>query len=137
MPNTPSLEKQQKIGINLFIIDWELSLFGRKDYDLGQMSFDLYERKHFLDAESALWIIQGFVAGYGALSDHMAFRVAIHAGVHLICWYIRRDPTAPFTEPPKKIQDAIRIGTDFVVKGWERDRAWFEGSELACLFGGC
>lgn len=135
IPNDLSHVKQGSKGVNLFIIDWELAQFGRREYDLGQMIGDLYERKHFLDIESALWIIQGFVAGYGAaLGDEMAFRIAIHAGVHLICWYIRRDPTVPFAEPWEKIQDAIRIGTNFVVKGWERDRVWFEGSELACLF---
>jgi len=95
---------------------------------------DLYERKHFAGIDSGLWSIQGFITGCGALSDEMAFRIAIHAGVHLICWYIRRDPTAPFMQPLKQIQDAIRIGTDFIVKGWKRDRTWFEGSELACLF---
>ena len=134
IPNTPSLEKQLRKGINLFIIDWELAQFGRREYDLGQMISDLYERKHFMDIESSLWLIQGFVTGYSASSDEMAFRIAIHARVHLICWYIRRDPTAPFTEPPKQIQDAIRIGTDFIVKAWEKDRTWFEGSDLACLF---
>jgi len=134
MPNTSSFEKQPPESMNLFIIDWELAQFGRKEYDLGQMIGDLYERKHFQNIDSALWIIQGFVAGYGVLSNEMAFRIAIHAGVHLICWYIRRDPTAPFTEPLEKIEDAIRIGTEFVVKGWERDCVWFESSELACLF---
>ena len=137
MPNIPSLEAQQPAGINLFVIDWELAQFGRKEYDLGQMIGDLYERKHFKYADSALCIIQGFVAGYGALSDDMAVRIAIHVGVHLICWYIRRNPKASFTEPPEQIQDAIRIGTDFIVKGLDRDRTWFEGCDLACLFKGC
>jgi len=134
IPNTPSLEKQQSGGINLFIIDWELAQFGRREYDLGQMIGDLYERKHFMGIESSLWLIQGFVTCYSPLTDEMAFRIAIHAGVHLICWYIRRDPTAAFTEPPKQIQEAISIRTDFIVKGWEKDRTWFESSDLACLF---
>lgn len=135
MPNTSSLAKQQLGETNLFIIDWELAQFGRTEYDLGQMIGDLYERKHFTkNADSALWIIQGFVDGYGALSEDSAFRIAIHAGVHLICWSIRRNPVASSTEPWGQIQDAIRIGTDFVVKAWGRDRTWFEQSELACLF---
>jgi hypothetical protein len=136
MPNIQSLEKQLAEGMNLFIIDWELAQYGRKEYDLGQMIGDLYERKHFMNADSALWIIQGFVAGYDALNDDMAFRIAIHAGVHLICWSIRRHPPAPVTEPSEQIQNAIRIGTEFVVKGWEGNRTWFESSELACLFRG-
>lgn len=157
MPNTLSLAKnqqqqqQQSEKTNLFIIDWELAQFGRKEYDLGQMIGDLYERKHFTTNanNSALWIIQGFITGYNyddgngdndapQLSEDSAFRIAIHAGVHLICWSIRRDPPAASTttEPSKQVQDAVRIGTDFVVKGWERDRRWFvEKSELACLFG--
>jgi hypothetical protein len=134
MPDAPFLKKQPPERMHLYIIDWELAQFGRREYDLGQMIGDLYERKHFQNIDSPLWIIQGFVAGYGNLNDEIAFRIAIHAGVHLICWYIRRDPTAPFTEPVEKIEDVIRIGTEFVVKGWEKDRSWFEGSELACLF---
>jgi hypothetical protein len=137
IPNDLSLEKQRQGGINLFIIDWELAQFGRKEYDLGQMIGDLYERKHFNGTENALWIIQGFVAGYGVLSDDMAFRVAIHAGVHIIGWYIRRNPSAPFKEPPEQIREAIRVGTDFIVKGWEKNRKWFEASELRCLFKEC
>ncbi|KAH8688787.1 kinase-like domain-containing protein [Talaromyces proteolyticus] len=134
IPNTPSLEKRQAEGIDLYVIDWELSQFGRKEYDVGQMIGDLYERKHFLDVDSAIWAMQGFVAGYGPLDHAMAFRAAIHAGVHLICWYIRRNPTAPFLEDPKLIHGAIRTGTDFIVKAWEKDRVWFENSPLACLF---
>ena len=84
MPNTSLLEKQLPDGINIFIVDWKLAQSGRKEHDLGQMIGDLYERKHFKDGDSALRIIQGSVAGYGALSDDMAFRIAIHAGVHLI-----------------------------------------------------
>ncbi|KAI9678372.1 MAG: hypothetical protein M1822_008018 [Bathelium mastoideum] len=136
MPNVPSLEKKQPEGTDLFVIDWELAQFGRKEYDLGQMIGDLYERKHFFEAESALHTTQGFAAGYGDLSDDEAFRIAIHVGQHLVCWCIRRNPKAPFTEPPEQIEGAICIGTDFIVKGWEKDRAWFEGSELACLFKG-
>ncbi|KAM5457291.1 hypothetical protein MaudCBS49596_000486 [Microsporum audouinii] len=132
IPDNASLVREH--STNLFIIDWEFAQFGRKEYDLGQIIGDLYERKHFMGAESALWIIQGFTAGYGVLSDEKAFRIAIHVGVHLICWYIRRNPMAPFTEPPEQIENAIRIGADFIEKGWKRDRAWFKKSELACLF---
>jgi thiamine kinase-like enzyme len=131
---TPSSEKQEPQEKNLFVIDWELAQFGRGEYDLGQMIGDLYERKHFVNIESSLWLIKAFVTGYGVLNDKMAFRIAIHAGVHFICWYFRRDPTAPFTQPLKQVQDSIRIGTDFIVKAWEKDRTWFESSDLACLF---
>ncbi|OKL63122.1 hypothetical protein UA08_01252 [Talaromyces atroroseus] len=134
IPNTPSLDNRQLEGMDVYIIDWELSQFGRKVYDVGQMIGDLYERKHFLNVDSAIWTIQGFVAGYGPLDDAMAFRAAIHVGVHLICWYIRRDPTAPFLEDPKLIHGAIRTGSEFIVKAWKKDRAGFDDTPLACLF---
>jgi hypothetical protein len=134
MQNAAGLEEKHANTIGLYVIDWELVQFGRKAYDLGQMIGDLYERKHFTGNDSALHIIQGFVDGYGALSDEEAFQVAIHVGQHLICWYIRRSPQAPFTEPFELIQEAILIGADFIVKGWEQDRKWFESSDLTCLF---
>jgi thiamine kinase-like enzyme len=134
IPKTPSSSKQPPQETDLFIIDWELAQFGRRGYDLGQMIGDLYERKHFMNIRRSLWLIEAFVAGYGALTNEMAFRIAIHVGVHLICWYIRRAPTAPFTQPRKQIQDVIRMGTDFIVKAWEKDQTWFESSDLACLF---
>lgn len=134
MPDNRNLDPLPSIGTNLFIIDWELAQFGRREYDLGQLIGDLYERKHFSGAENALCIIEGFIAGYGGLTDNMAFRVAIHVGVHLICWYIRRNTNEPFHETAELIEGAVRIGTDFIAKAWEKDRRWFEGRELACLF---
>jgi hypothetical protein len=39
-------------------------------------------------------------------------------------------------ESMEEIEGLVRIGTDWIVRGWERDREWFEGGELACLFRG-
>jgi thiamine kinase-like enzyme len=134
MMNAPHLENNHRRSIDLSIIDWELVQLGRRAYDLGQMIGDLYERKHFTRDDSALHIIRGFIAGYGVSSDVEAFRIAIHVGQHLICWYIRRNPHAPFTEPLELIQALIYIGTNFILKGWEKDRKWFESSDLVYLF---
>ncbi len=120
--------------MNLFVVDWEFAQFGHRAYDIGHMISDLYERKHFANSEAAIWVLEGFVGGYGELGDDMAFRAAIHAGVQLICWYIRRLPDSPFPCTREHVADAIRFGTELVVKGWERDKAWFESSALACLF---
>lgn len=100
------------------------------------MTGDLYERKHFNDVDTAMWAMQGFIDGYGRLSDEMAFRTAIHAGVHLIGWYTRRAPNAPLMGTPEQIVGAMALGRDFIVKGWEKDKNWFEGSVLAPLFKG-
>ncbi|XXG95853.1 hypothetical protein Hte_002124 [Hypoxylon texense] len=51
----------------LFAVDWEFVQFGHRAYDIGQMIGDLYERKHFNDAEAALWIIDAFIKGYGTV----------------------------------------------------------------------
>ena len=118
----------------MFIIDWEFAQFGHRAYDLGQMIGDIYERKHFNDSDSAECAIQGLIDGYGLLTDEMAFRTAIHAGIHLICWYTRRAPNSPLPYPLKQVTGLIELGRDFVVKGWEADRRWFEDSLLSLLF---
>jgi hypothetical protein len=95
---------------------------------------DLYERKHFNGTHSATWAIQELINGYGPITDEMAFRTAIHTGVHLICWYIRRPPKSPLPAPLEQVRDMLKLGTEFIVKGWEKDKRWFEDSLLADLF---
>jgi thiamine kinase-like enzyme len=118
----------------MFIIDWEFTQFGHRAYDLGQIIGDLYERKHFKGVNGATWAIQGFIDGYGPLTNEMAFRTAIHAGVHLICWYTRRPQKGPLPASPEQVTDLLKLARDFVVKGWEKDRRWFEDTSLAHLF---
>ncbi|KAK3393979.1 kinase-like domain-containing protein [Podospora didyma] len=120
----------------LFIIDWELAQFGHRAYDLGQLAGDLYERTHYRDVAVAVDVIRGFVTGYGGLSDEMAFRIAIHAGVHLINWYSRRNPMTPPPAPVEKIRAGMKVGVQWILKAWEEDREWFKGSVLGCLFRG-
>lgn len=95
---------------------------------------DLIERNHFHDLDSALWILDGFLEGYGEMSEELAFRTAIHAGIHLICFYTRRPPKGPVKGTKEQSEGAMRIGLEFVLKGWEKDRKWFEGGVLKGLF---
>ncbi|KAK0703079.1 kinase-like domain-containing protein [Lasiosphaeria miniovina] len=118
----------------IFVIDWELAQPGHRAYDLGQMVGDLYERKHFKGVESAFEALQGFASGYGGMTDELAFRTAIHAGVHLIHWYNRRAPTAPLDAPPDKVLEAMTTARDWILRGYERDRIWFQTSALSCLW---
>jgi len=120
---------------DLAIIDWELSQHGHRAYDLGQMVGDLCEKRFLDEAESAVWAIEGFARGYGELSEELAFRTAIHAGAHFIHWYIRRPPGKDLLATPERITNAMKLGRDFIVKGWARDREWFKGTALAPLFG--
>lgn len=95
---------------------------------------DIYERKHFFQTDGAVPAIEGFIQGYGGLEDELAFRTAIHAGVQLIGWYTRRAPTAPLQFPLEKVTDAMRIGRDWILKAWQKDRDYFQSSPLASLF---
>jgi hypothetical protein len=125
---------QESKGTNIFIIDWEFAQFGHRAYDLGQMIGDIYERKHFDNSASAEGTLQGFITGYGPVPDEMAFRTAVHTGIHLICWYTRRAPNSPLPYPLEQVTSLIKLGRDFVVKGWAADRGWLQDSVLAPLF---
>ncbi|RYC61629.1 peptidase [Xylaria longipes] len=135
--DTSSSDTQRLCGVKLFIVDWEFAQFGHRAYDIGQMIGDIYERGHFSDAEGAIPAIEGFIRGYGGLNnDRLGFRVAIHAGVHLIGWYIRRAPTAPLLFSLERITEAMRIGRDWVLKGWQKDKKYFKSTPFALLFEG-
>ncbi|KAH8645398.1 kinase-like domain-containing protein [Xylariales sp. PMI_506] len=132
---TPWKEPLQSGGPNkLFIIDWEFAQFGHRSYDLGQLIGDLYERKLFNSSDITVPVLEGVIAGYGELSDEMAFRTAIYVGVHLCGWYNRRPRRGPWVPAEEAIQPGLKVGRDFILKGWERDRAFFESTILAGLF---
>ncbi|KAJ2991565.1 hypothetical protein NUW58_g2467 [Xylaria curta] len=125
----------RSVGAELFIVDWEFTQLGHRAYDIGQMIGDIYERGHFAEAKGAIPAIEGFIKGYGVLRDQeLPFRIAIHAGVHLIGWYIRRDPNSPLPCSLEKATDAMRIGRDWILKGWQEDTEFFKSSPLASLF---
>lgn len=131
------MQKGQQPGhglSKLFIIDWENAQLGHRAIDVGGMLADLYERKHFKGVDTVFSIMQGFIDGYGKISDDMAFRIAIHAGVHLICWHIRRNPNLPLPAPKDQVVSALTIGRDLILKGWKRDKQWLASSVLAPLF---
>lgn len=116
------------------IIDWEYCQFGPRAFDIGGMVGDMCERNHFKGARAAISALEGFTAGYGPISDSLAFRSAIQAGIFLITWYIRRDPSSPLPAPLEVAREAMKLGVQFIVRGWERDKAWFKKSILSSLF---
>lgn len=123
--------EQQPPNQTLFITDWELAQCDSRGLDLGQMIAELYQLKHFKDLDVGVWLIQDFVEGYRvSLTKDIAFRAAIHVGVHLVAFGSMIQGWG--TE--KQVEDVVRVGGDFVVKGWERDQGWFENSPLGCLF---
>jgi hypothetical protein len=99
---------------------------------------DLYERKHFMEVNAAIWILEAFIEGYGALSEEMAFRTAIHTGVQLITWVTRGPPLhmRPAWATRERAVGIVNLGITFILKAWGKDREWFESSVLVGLFGG-
>ena len=124
------LPSATKSAADLFIVDWELSHIGARALDLGQMIAELYETKLFKNVDGGLWIIDGFSKGYGSLTDEMALRTAIHVGVHLICWGSR----VPGWGSQEQIEEVVKAGRDIIVHAWMKDKQWFVGGSLGCLF---
>jgi hypothetical protein len=116
--------------VKVFIIDWELSHISSLAFDLGQMFAELFELKHFKDVDAGVWLIEAFMQGYGNIDDNLAFRTAIHAGVHLICWGSR----VAGWGTKEQVENVVEIGRDFVVKAWAKDKPFFEGTALKFLF---
>ncbi|OAA56860.1 Protein kinase-like domain protein [Cordyceps fumosorosea ARSEF 2679] len=116
------------------IIDWESCQFGPRAFDIGGMLGDMCERNHFKGVRAALSAMEGFIAGYGPVSDTLAFRVAMHAGIFLITWYNRRSPGSPLPAPLQVAREAMALGVQLIVRGWKQDREWFKQSIIASLF---
>ncbi|KAI2642758.1 kinase-like domain-containing protein [Xylaria nigripes] len=116
--------------LTMFIIDWEMSQLGMPSLDLGQMIAELYELKLFKDITAGLWMVQGFTEGYGPVSDDFAFRTAIQTGAHLISF----GTSVQNWGTTEQVEMVARTGRDIIVQAWRRDREWFRGSDLDCLF---
>ncbi|EHK25852.1 uncharacterized protein TRIVIDRAFT_128460, partial [Trichoderma virens Gv29-8] len=135
LPTTPWRAPPLSSAPNrLFIIDWEFAQFGHRSNDIGQIIGDLFERNIYSNIAAITPVMEGVIKGYGELSDQMSFRVAIYVGVHLINWYNRRPQQGPRVVPPDAIIAGLTTGRDFIIKGWKKDRKFFESSALALLF---
>lgn len=118
----PNVALSSQSETTLFVIDWELSQIGSRALDLGQMIAELYETELFKRSEAGVWIIEGLLEGYGHMSDEMAFRTAIHVGVHLVCWGSR----VPGWGSKEQIEEVVKIGNDLIVQGWAKNKEWLE-----------
>lgn len=114
----------------MFVIDWECAQLALPATDFGQIVVELYVPWVKLSITAGLWAMEELVHAYGPFSEEFAFRTAIQIGTHLICI----TPTATMMGPFEEMGDVVRIGRDIVVHAWNKDRAWFEKGDLACLF---
>ncbi|KAI1757474.1 kinase-like domain-containing protein [Xylaria castorea] len=127
LPNSPI---QEGDDTTIFVIDWEMSQIGVPNLDLGQMIAELYELKLYKNITAGLWMAQGFVEGYGAVSDDFAFRTAIQIGTHLVSF----GTSVRGWGTPEQVETVACTGRDIIVHAWQKDLEWFRRGDLACLF---
>ena len=77
--------------------------------------------------------MEGFAKGYAEDSEASVFRTAVQMGTHLLC-VTTDDPSWGSAEGASEI---VKVGRDIIVHAWNKDRAWFEQSDFACLFDAC
>lgn len=99
-------------------------------FDLGQMIAELYELKHFKEYDAGIWLIEGFVEGYGEMSEEMKWKTIVHAGTHLVCWGSRVAGWG--TE--NQVEGVVKVGRDWIVGAWEKNKNTFEGTVLERLW---
>lgn len=126
----PDAEIEPDHPVPLFVIDWEMCQLGVRSLDLGQIVAELYELSLYKDIKAGLWIIDGFLAGYGFVDDDFAYRTALHVGTHLIGF----GTSVPGWGTPEQVELVAKTGRDLIMRAWETDKNWFEGHDLAPLF---
>ncbi|KAF5691011.1 phosphotransferase enzyme family [Fusarium denticulatum] len=124
-----AIEKGTKIPV--FVVDCEISQLGLPTVDFGQMIAEMYALWLYESVDVGLWMMEGFIEGYGDISEDFALRTAIHVGTHLVC--VTTDFPAWGRENYERVME---VGRDIIVHAWEKDFGWFQKGDLACLFGG-
>ena len=92
---------------------------------------ELYMLKLFKDIDAGVWLIEGYLAGYGAVDEKTAYRIAIHVGCHLIVI----GGTVSGWGSPEDVKRVVAFGRDMIIKGWEKDQTWFADGPLTSMFG--
>ncbi|KAM0425978.1 hypothetical protein ACHAPT_008917 [Fusarium lateritium] len=121
------LESQSEIS--LFVVDWENGQLGVESLDHGEMIGEVYALWLSNKMDAALWVVQGYSDGLGPRPTDFVWRLIVQVGVHLLSF-----DTLAGTQA--QAEDVARYGRDIIVNAWKKNRAWFEGSDLACLFAG-
>lgn len=107
-----------------------MAQLGVRSLDLGQMTAELYELWLYKSITAGLWIIQGFAAGYGVINEDSAFRTAIQTGAHLVGF----GTSVLDWGTPAQTEKVAERGRDIIMHAYNKDRRWFDESELECLF---
>jgi aminoglycoside phosphotransferase (APT) family kinase protein len=113
----------------LVIIDWEMARLGGAWEDLAQMCAELFLPDVFCGGEVGAGVVAEFLREYGGVHEEAASRLVVHFGVHLVVW----PPRIPAWGDAQALQRCVRIGAEFVEKGWKRDWEWVRGSVLGAV----
>lgn len=107
-----------------------MAQLGVRPEDLGQLIAELWQLQLYKGIGAGLWIIQGFVEGYGKVDTDFAFRALLHVGAHLVC-IGSSTPGWGTLEEGKKIAE---IGRDVLLSAWKKDLSAFKNHDLGCIF---
>ncbi len=118
-------------------MDWEYCQLGVLSTDLGHMVAELYKCWAFRNLEEAKWLMEGLAAGYGCFDDDFAFQTALYAGSVIVSLATMASASMKLIiwGSEEQGQQILRAAKELVLRAWHKDRAWFESSDLACLFG--
>jgi hypothetical protein len=98
--------------------------------DHGEMIGELYALWLYDKIDAALWMVQGYAEGLEEQREASVWRTAVQVGVHLLSFRALH----PGRGTLEQVEEVVRLGRDVIVNGWEKNREWFEESELRCLF---
>jgi hypothetical protein len=94
------------------------------------MFADLYLLDQIQSITAGCAMITAFSAGYGALTDEVAFRLTSEFGAHLL--------SVPTHEPGEisnsQAREILKLGRDMVVHAEGKDKAWFRGGILDGIY---
>jgi hypothetical protein len=111
------------------VIDWENAQLGVPALDHGEVIGEMYLLSFFKKTEAGLWMVKGYAEGLGEQNESSAWRTALQIGVHLLAFGTLDRGWGT----PEQIQELARFGRDIVVNARDKNRSWFEKSELGCL----
>lgn len=138
MPNNysillPNEEIQPDQQTMLSVVDWEMCQLSVRPLDLGQMIAELYELVLYKNIKAGLWIIEGFLEGYGYVNHDFTFRIAVHVGVHLVGF----GTNVANWGDAEQVEKVTRTGRDIILQAWKKDRDWFKSHDMKYLFEKC
>ncbi|KAH8902612.1 hypothetical protein BR93DRAFT_962166 [Coniochaeta sp. PMI_546] len=129
LPDSPI---QAGTKTSMLVVDWENAQLGVENLDHGEMIGEMYALWVYKRVDGGLWMVQGYTEGLGTRTEEFIWRLAVEIGCHLLSF----GTIAPGWGTPSQVDDVARHGRDIILNARQKDRAWFDQSELACLFKG-